>query len=295
MVKTKIKVLVIDDLSSGWTYVRNSLANAGLEEYEMIGGLFDYDKDALNQFVHTSADDPAKEELTAELVFLDKKFDGDRTRGVRIARKIKSKFPETKIIMMTDNEDKLDFIDVHSEGLIDGYIRKKNFRSRKVLRSVLSGAKDNHPFWDVPPHWLKYELKENLPHLIRTFAREKKLAEKDVDMESKAFKAFQRDEYLRFSSDGYGNENRSGERLTILQWKIFKLVARGFDHQEIVKRLGSHAHHVHLQHIRRKLCIPNKNQCWFLIRAIQMNIPEVVEMISGLTDAEIIFPDHTDG
>lgn len=267
-------ILIIDDRTDSWDLLENKLSGPKFEDYIIIGKLLDGEglKDYFN-----------KKLIPPDIVFLDKQFHGDRVAGEVIASKIKQLSPETKIVMMTEFQDRLDFISFHSSNLIDGYIKKQNILDENVLHFVLLSAKMNNNFFDVPPDWLDYEQNDDLDRLKAKFAQKRNLEIDKIPEDD--FKQFRRDERLRLKV-----------RLTDTEWEIFKRTALGFCSQEMEEP----ALNTHMSNIRDKLNVPfikgskeirNRNKFWFLAKAVELRVPEIINNLSNLTGADIRFPE----
>ena len=111
-----MRILIIDDREDSRDTIKNELNQLDLK-IELVGESAN-GKDIIPFF---------KEEQQVELVLLDKKFGSDWTRGFEIARYIKHQLsPNVKIVLLTEFQSKLEFIEIHSSGLIDGYLKKSN-------------------------------------------------------------------------------------------------------------------------------------------------------------------------
>ncbi len=149
---------------------------------------------------------------------------------------------------------------------------------------LLLGTQTANAIWDVPKEWLNYTLHDNLAQYKVQFA---KLSNRDltkIDDQDFDFQQYLIDEKLRLST------GPPPQTLTVTEWRLFKMAALGYPKETIIEQLEIGAYHVFLANIRNKLGLDqNYNKAQFLLHALRMQIPEVVNQVEEQAKCRITY------
>ena len=270
----KTTILLIDDRKDAGKAIREKLKEPAFHEYHIIGEL--RNRVGLNTYF-------SKPESLPNIVLLDKKIDGDFMEGVKIAKQIYEMAPASRIILTTEFSNRYEFAEIHSLGIFSGYLKKESFLINRKIQRVLEDALDDTPYWDVPRSWLKYRLEDNIEKQKREFLKTlKKSKDKLENLEDHDadFQWFLRDEKLR-----------TQKGMTRAEWDIFKQLATGSTKKDTIKKTKYKGFDTLLNKVRKKLELgDNKNNAMLLIKALEMQVPDIVEIINAKAKCRITYP-----
>ena len=203
--------------------------------------------------------------ILPDFLIVDIKIGFDYKEGYRIADVVAQQYPTIKIILVSAYPDTNYLKDVMAKGTAKGFVNKEYLVGSlpKAISKIISGEE----YWtDLP----KGSYLENYKYInresLKRFTAERRYLGKTKtynDQEVDAYKV------QCLSQLNLG--------LTVHQWLIFKLFAKGKSTEQIAKEIGSSNESINVQkgHIRKLLDIEDKTDVWFLVKALEIGIGEV--------------------
>lgn len=200
-----------------------------------------------------------------DFLIVDLKIGFDYKEGYRIADAVAQQYPTIKIILVSAYPDKNYLKNVMAKGTAKGFVNKEYLTGNlpKAITKIINGEE----YWtDLP----KGSYLENTKYIERESLK-RFIAERRYLGKTKAYDDQEVDAYkvqCLFQLD---------LGLTVHQWLIFKLFAKGKSTEQITKEIGSSKDSINVQkgNIRKLLDIEDKTDVWFLVKALEIGIMEV--------------------
>jgi len=221
-------------------------------------------------------------------ILVDIKFGERYKEGYYIVERIHQKYPTIHLLLCSEYPDESYTKEVIASGSIKGLLKKQHLKFN--LQRAIGVIENGGEYWlevsktsylkNTPSleRNSKKRLQEELYYLMSPDER-KKQSKSAIPVTEGALKAYL-PQY----------EMQEDNQLTVQQWLIFKLVAKGYSSTQIVDRLSTSAQNLHVQksNIREYLEISGQGDVAFLIKALELGVVEVREFIEKKANITIV-------
>ncbi len=218
-------------------------------------------------------------------ILIDIKIGIDYKEGYKIAETVSQKYPNINLILCSEYPDTTYLKDVVAKATAKGFINKESIVNnlQKAITKIIKGGE----YWDELPknsyfrdsNYLLRESKKRLLEEKNYLIDPKEKQKIGNDIEDKEIQAYKSQCDIQLEYD-----------LTVHQWLIFKLLAKGSSGPQIAKLLYTSNDSVNVQKskIRRLLEINESSDVWFMVKALKLGIVEVREFLEEKAAINII-------